>query len=353
MKKIGILTFQRSANFGAQLQAYALQKTVEKLGYNVEVINYSMTGNNLKDKWIYNTKLLVKSILLNPMKYKKFRKNYNLSKKKYTDRNIETANQEYSCFITGSDQVWNPEYCKKTSTYLLGFSSKKNISYAASFGVEEIDEQFKDMYKKYLSKIDYVSIREKKGCEIFENLTTQKSKLVLDPTLLLKKDDWNSNLKLEENKKNKYVLIYMLEFSKELIEIGKKFAREHNMKYKIISGTPRACYYHGVQWWMSPQKFAKLFYNSEYVFTNSFHGTVFAMNYNKQFFVKLLVKNNKVNNRLTNVLSNFNLEKRVIKDDILDDENINYNEVNVLLDEKRKESIDFLKKALKENENEK
>lgn len=339
--KVGILTFQNSFNFGAQLQAYALQRTISKIGYSVDVVNYSMTAGNFKSNMIFKSKLAVKSLLLNPKKFYEFRKRFNLSKIKYNNSNIKEADDVYDIYVTGSDQVWNPEYCRKTNVYLLGFTKKSRISYAASFGVSDIDDCLYDYYKNNLEKFNAISLREKVGCNLCKKIINRKNYHVIDPTLLLSKEDWNNDFSLK-NDCEKYVLIYMLEYSQDLLDAGIKYANAKKMKYKVISGTPRAFYKKGVQYGMHPIKFLKLFYNAEYIFTNSFHGTIFSINFKKQFFVKLLVKNEKVNSRLTDIMKEFNLEDRFIYNKVDNDNKINYKKVDSILLEKRKESLNYL-----------
>ena len=304
-KKVGIITFQGSVNFGAQLQAYALQKTITSFNYDCEVLSFSFNSN------------------------------------------IKESNDNYDMFVTGSDQVWNPDRTKKTTAYLLGFTNKKKISYAASFGVGEIKEELYPVYKENLLKFNYVSVRENTGANLYKRITGKTAQVVLDPTLLLNKEQWSQYLNIS-NKKDDYVLIYMLEYSKELVETAKKFAKEHKLNYKIISGTPRIFYYKGVQWNMSPIKFIELFYNAKYVFTNSFHGTVFAINFEKQLFVKLLEKNTKVNNRITDILKMLNLDGRIINKEknINKFNDIDYTNVSKLLNNEREKSKNFLKMAL-------
>lgn len=342
--KVAILTFQETVNFGAQLQAYALQKTISNFGYDVNVLDYRF-DNSFRHKIVYQSKLFVKGITLNKRMFKKFKKEYCLSSKKYDDRNIKEADEEYDVFVTGSDQVFNPNKIKKTTTYLLGFTDKNKISYAASFGVDEIEKQLIDKYKKCLLKFSYVSIREKTGCELYKKITSKNAELVLDPTLLLSEKEWREALDVKASQDD-YVLIYMLEYSPDLVNIGKKYAKDKNLKYKIISGTPRIFYYRGNQWNMSPQKFVKLFLNAKCIFTNSFHGVVFSINYNKEFYVKLLVKNKKVNNRLTDMLEKFNLSNRIIETNT-NYSCIDYKDINNLLEKERKFSKNFLHTSLR------
>lgn len=350
-EKIGILTIQNTVNFGAQLQAFALQHYLTKKGYETEIINYSQENTKIITNLIFKLKIFIKSLLLNLNMYKIWKKMYNLSKEIYNDNNISTSNKKYDIFLVGSDQVWNPIFCKKSNTYLLDFTSKYKISYAASFGVKNIEKKDFLRYKEFLSKLNYTSVREESGCNIYKKLTNKKSTLVVDPTFLLNKEDWSNYVDVNyNNNNNKYVLVYMLEYSKELINIGKKYAKKNNLKYKIISGTPRAFYIKGVQWNMSPQKFIKLFYNSDVVFTNSFHGTCFSLNFQKQVYIKLLEKNKKVNSRLTDLAKKMNIENRIL--DGADINNINaikpidYKKVNKKLSDIIQISMDFLNDAL-------
>lgn len=363
--KIGIITFHRAINYGAVLQTLGLQKALEQINYDVEVIdyrckqieddykNFKIGSNVIKD--------LVKSTLLYSVrsrkkrKFEEFNNKYlNLSKDVYrTYEDLLKANNEYDVFITGSDQVWDNKCAGFDKAYFLGFveEPKKKNSYAASFSFGEIPNGMKDEYKKRLEDFNKISVREEKGRKIFGELLSNEIRVDLDPTLLLKSEEWDKYASKNEEKE-KYILLYNVNAPKNLFEYAEKLSKDTGYKIIYISDSPvkkiNAEYRKGI----SPSDYLALFKNAEYVLTNSFHGTVFSLMFEKKFIVELESINGKVNHRSKNLLNMLNLDNRIL--DGLDNRNcynqINYREVNKILDRKRNESIKYLREIVK-NEN--
>ena len=202
--KIGIITFHRAVNYGAVLQAYALQHALEGLGAQAEILDYrnryiescydpySLKGNKLK--------ALAKIALLGGVRRKKneafrsFNKKYlRLSEAVYKDsEQLAGAEKFYDAFITGSDQVWNTSCADFDPAYFLTFvkDKKKKNSYAASFGLSEIPKEYEAEYKKRLAGYRQISVREAQGRALVKELTGRDVPVVLDPTLLLTEKDW-------------------------------------------------------------------------------------------------------------------------------------------------------------------
>jgi len=364
--KVGILTFHRALNYGALLQAYALQCTLNDLKIDSEIIDYRnplieemyrykgfFERKGIKDKIKY---LLQKNTEIEKRKkFELFRKDMLLltNESYFNDSDLRKINDKYNFYITGSDQVWNYDAHGFDKNYFLDFvdNSNKRISYAASFGISKIPEKHQMKYVSLLSGISVHSVREVIGQELIKNLTGLEARLDLDPTLLLEKKQWSEKVGVWD-KPERYILLYCFELTssmKKFIEklsdktglevryFGKAFRSTLNVKCVSIKNA-------------DPFDFVRSFIYADYVITNSFHGTAFSINLNKTFFVELLVDASSVNSRLENIIHLTGLESRYIRNDKSIEEylsdGINWKKVNKILDKKRKESISFLKETL-------
>ena len=292
--RIGILTFCNAYNLGAALQAFSLQKTLEKMGNDAELIDYRCqaiedmhklrpvfkTGIGFKLR-VYN---LIYNIIFYPrrIRYKKFQKIAKRSKL-YSSETIKLSNGKYDIFITGSDQVFNLKLTGNDSTYFLDFVERgKKASYAASLGVYLEDKT--EQYKKELQTFDYLSVREKSAAVILEQKLGVKAEIMPDPVFLHTGDEWKKLLCIKEKKKEKYVLIYSLIENKVLYEIADSITNEKGIKTYVITKAMRPLgksdkYMRNT----GPEEFLGLIANAEYVVTNSFHGTAFSLIFKKQF----------------------------------------------------------------------
>lgn len=363
--QIGILTFHNSDNYGAVLQTTALYKKVKEINSKVEVIDY-ICPNKIKG---YRTldigkhksiKGNIYSFLQYP--FKKYKRNlfnneinkmYTLSKNKYfNNKQISRDYKKWDKVICGSDQIWNPNNTKFDTTYLLDFIKEDNrkISYAASFGISNIDDKYKHKYTELLNKIENLSVREVRGKEIVKELTNRESEVVLDPTLLLNKEEW-VEFSQPMPQKEKYVLLYTLHNTKEIREQAELISKKLGCKVvKIARGTFDFISKHKAVV-PTPQQYVDLINNAACVVTDSFHGTIFSVNLNIPFYT-LLKSTNKSNSRITNILDIVGLSDRVIYDRAKEVQlsNINYLEVNKKLDNEVKKSLRFLENALNNND---
>lgn len=256
-------------------------------------------------------------------------------------------------FITGSDQVWNLNIHEGDTSYMLDFvvDSRKKGSYAASFGYSEIPEKFKETTKKCLKDFYYYNVREKEGKDILYNLIGRESQVVVDPTLLLEKNDY-SNIIKETNFKGQYIFIYNLTQSPSLIKFAKDFAENKGLKVVCINTNHKkeeGCININDA---SPQEFLGYLKNSEYVVTSSFHGMIFSLIFNKQFFYELNNKKSNNNSRLINLARLLGIEDREIKLEKSFEmyTPINYDEVNKIIKIEQQISLGVLEKMLKQGE---
>lgn len=364
--RIGILSFHTAVNYGAVLQLFALKKYIELLGGDVEIINYVP----IKAKRYFNFfgldkglgKFIKKIIMMPFYLYKKKKFNKFIAKyMKLSDRvnnfeSLRLLNSYFDTFIVGSDQVWNYKITGNDTRYLLDFveeSNKKN-SYAASFGTSKIPKEYRERYINLLKDFANISVREKQGQKIVNCLCSKESTVVLDPTLLFDMKEWrNFFSNRAKYEKSKYILIYCMEPSSSIINVAKKISNDTGLKIIMINPFTELFQIDTSVMVAGPEDFISLFLNAEYVITNSFHGTVFSINFGKKFFVEYLSYTNyDVNSRIEHILDLFDLKDRLIIEGNNNDlyENIDYEKVNNILKYEREKSINYLTKILNNNE---
>lgn len=364
-KIIGIITFHRAINYGAILQTYALQKKIKELGVKCVIIDYrnkKLENRHKKIKFsdCKNMKDFIRYLLLSKnhnIKYDKFRefanKHFEVSTPFYSLKDLREAEKKYDTFITGSDQVWNYQINDMDAAYFLEFTKDKSkkASYAASFGVSNIPNEYKQKYFELLNDFEYILVREKQGADIIRELLSREAQVVLDPTLLLSKEEWHSVAKEGYSAVDgKYILIYAFGGSKNIWNLAENISKKTGYKIVCIANTYKKSI--NIKYIKSagPEEFLGLFKNAEYVITNSFHGTAFSINFNKQFFTEMLPDTMGVNSRIEDILDLFRLDNRIItsSDASVIDILINYNEMNEILETERKKSMALLKNLIEQ-----
>lgn len=357
MKKVGIITIYDNENFGNRLQNYATQETLKKLGLEPTTLKNLRRCNvktqhiidSIKLYFIYIIKVIQNNIKKSSRqkKFEKFNNKYiKLSNYYITGNNAKSIDKKFDYFITGSDQVWNPKFKRMSYIDLLGFTSnEKKISYSASFGISCIEKEEEDKLKKYLDDYKCISVRENEGKKIVKKVINRNDiEVLLDPTMLLTSSEWDKIAKRPQNLKNeKYILLYFLgpiadEYKSEIDRI----AEEYNCN--IINVLDKNGDFYNI----GPDEFVYLEKNAFLVCTDSFHSSVFAILYNKPFVVfERIVKKTNMNSRLNTLLNKFELENRKFDEKIaIQQLENNYKNAEVILQEERKKSMDFLKKAL-------
>ncbi|HFU74756.1 MAG TPA: polysaccharide pyruvyl transferase family protein [Arcobacter sp.] len=375
--KIGILTFHFSNNYGALFQAYGLRNYLRKLGHDVEFINYQPeyleAGGDININSLFS-KATLKIIYLRVVQLKekffgnKERENYFTSFKSdflgvnkteiyKSKEEIEKANLYYDLLITGSDQVWNPsEQYGIDPVYFLEFKTSnpnvKKISYAPSFGKASIDKKYKNEVSKLISKLDSISVREVSGQNIIEDLTSLKSILVPDPTVLVSNYE-NVMNKYETEEKN-YIFCYYLRSRENIGEVAEYISQKENLQIYSPHNPHRRWKEIGQTVNPGPREWLYLLNTSKFVVTNSFHGTILSILLNKPFVVVGIGGlRAKYNERAMNILKLCGLENRLVNefnksniDDLLLEE-IDWNVVNKNIKQLRQSGTDFLKSNLR------
>jgi len=356
-----MLTFHNAENYGATLQAYALKETLKELGLDAHFINYE-NKKILSDYKLIRTnslKSFFSSLWYLPRNLKRKR-----SFKSFSDAYLDTTSKVYlnkeeieqdietgKIFVAGSDQIWNPLLTDGLSDiYTLNFRNTdiKKIIYGASLGNEELLQKNAADFKSKLQDLDLISVREKSIIKSLEEICGKKVEQVIDPTLLLSKEKWDKLI--DENNvvtlpKEKYILVYTLFESEEVTKIANYLSSKtglevvHFRKYNAYKNELMSLYSYG------PVDFVNAFKNAAYVVTNSFHGTVFSLIYERKFY-SVLPKERA--GRIKDLLQDLELDSRIISDqkEANIDLNINYDSVNEKIEALKSKSKDFLKKGV-------
>lgn len=368
MKNI-VITWLHSKNYGTNLQAYALQKFLNTQGYSTDVLNYKPKYECKENKirslgdFFDFIKLKYDHIIMRliHIKYKKqfvdkdeefykfVEENISITEK-YEKSNLSDLNNIYDNFIVGSDQIWSPKYID--SVFFLDFVGydKNKISYAPSLASKSFSDEWKSMVNTYISRFDYLSVREQEGKDILESITSKDVKITLDPTLLLTREEWTKLTNC--NEKEKYILCYFLGNKKYYWRYVHRIEKETGYKVKIIPIKKEAYFKRGEkELGVGPKEFLELFSSASVICTDSFHGAVFSIIFNKNFSVmKRFDDSDKKseNSRIYNLLRKFKLEQFLISEKFtkLEYEVKNYNDVNKLLEDERKKSINYIIKAI-------
>lgn len=362
MKKIGICTlYYKNRNYGANLQAYALSMVLKNMGNDVEIVNYYYSTKfrrilsavkqtvKKKDKTAEDIRKRNKVV-------DSFNKSIPHSKVYYVNT-IDRANSDYDCFITGSDQVWNPDFINRYMSLEFTDGTKPTAAYAASTGKIVLNEDQKKKLKNALEHTKYVSIREKDSIRALKEITEKPISYVLDPTMLLTAKEWD-NICSERLIKEDYLFCYFLGGNENLRKVAREYADARGLKLvtlpylnaayrKVDEGFGDYALYE-----VSPKGFLSLVKHASFVMTDSFHATVFSHLYERPFAVSGK-KEDQMGCRMKSLVELFGTEERYFTDHSMVSVNglqklegrpmlINWSLYEVM----KKQSIEFLKRAV-------
>lgn len=369
--KIALLTFHNAANYGAALQAFALQKALDEKGLDNLYINYqnqhrvnSYSASHLVRTAIKNHDIKgairylmgAPFLFLRKMRFNAFyKKKVRCTKDVYqTSSEAKQLNAHYTKFVVGSDQVWNWANNGGDDSYLLSFVSddNKKISYSSSFGVAEIPEGLRAVYTKYLSRFNHLSVREQHGVKLVSSLIGQNPQLVLDPVFLLSRQQW---LEVADTKlvREKFIFSYtnkpgqlekFLETSKIDLSDTYLYKLSRNITVRdFVKLNVR------VKYADSPQRFLTYIRDAKLIVSASFHCISIAIIMNKPF-VAILTGNKGKDERLTNILSLLGLDHRIYRESMTIAEiqqSVDYDKINERIEELKASSWEYLLNALK------
>lgn len=337
-------------NFGTFLQAYALQKSIMNLGHENVIID---------DSFFYRPSLKgrIKKYMIDFMTGKRFsHKAYqrfrieNLEFENFTG-NADEIKEKFDVYICGSDQIWSP-YLKFNPYYYLGFTSRKKIAYAPSTGTGTCTEQYKQNVKPYINKFSHVAVREEAGQKMLSSFIDKNIDVVLDPTLLLTKDQWDK-VECKVNVDSPYIICYFLTPNQWYLNYVKEYAIKHNKHIKIFNTNPlyEEMGFDTVE--AGPGEFISFIKNAEKVFTDSFHSSIFSILYHKDVitFKRFDDGGEKDQNaRISDLFDKLGITSHFVGKDELDNveklEIPNYTEVDEKLSAYRNSSIEYLKNAI-------
>ena len=366
--KIDVITFHNVNNYGSVLQTYATQWIFEKFGYDVEIIDYcrrdqidykSQIKNSLEKSSFWKKNIVTKlvySIIKSPS-YRKQSKNFtsflaqyiHLSKDKYYSIDDLLSNPPRAdVYCTGSDQMWNSYYNAgiERAYYLDFVEGHKKIAFSTSIGLTEFPSDEVATITKLLEKYYAISVREKSGQKLLSSIGINNVTHVLDPTLMLTKENWQ-DIASPRLIKRPYVLIYQLNPNKKFDEFAANLARKKGLKLVRINNLYDHIMKNGKPFFIPKvEEYLSLFMYADYIVTDSFHGTAFCLNLQKQFFVFYPPK---FSTRLDSIVTLTGLKNRIVEDNNylkLMKGKIDYSEVSPILEEERSKTIDFIKMAL-------
>ena len=371
MKKIGLITYHNAYNFGSVLQTFATQKIIKDLGHECIVLNYITQSQkkfyslykftSIKELIIDFFKLpfhVLRTISIN--RFESFiKEKFTLTEEVNEPELIVNQFNNFDVLVSGSDQILNKHSCelndvdwKYMNPYLLkGFKGKK-VSYASSLA-NMTDEEI-NLIKNDLQLFDSFSLREQSDLSRVEIILQKAVETVCDPTFLLSKQQWEQALELNEGN-NDYILFYSLNKSfintPRVKKIIKNLSKRTGLKVKLVTpfqyfyfcdNKMITCYEYG------PIEFMSALKNARYVITDSYHGTILSINFNKDFYS--LCKNSGSEHRKTDVMNRLGVANRIIQDfeelNDLELSSIDYENINQKIEEFRNNSLRYLKESL-------
>ena len=288
MEKVGLITIHDTINFGSLLQTFSLYKALEKMGVDVELIDYKCKAIQERET-IYSPREWkswkdVVFFLLSHRQLKKKRSNYisflhkeMILSPEYCQVNVRESNSRYSTFLVGSDIVWGMKITGNDFSYMLDFveEAKRKLAFSASVGTKWKDEQ-EPKIKQLLSRFEAITVREHLASEWISPLIGKDVPVTCDPTMLMGGDFWSKYMDDSTTPKEDYVLVYMSADNRQSLKDAINYANNRSYKvYFIHHGLPNKgsarIYPTKVQQWIS------LIKNAKVVFTGSYHGLLFSM----------------------------------------------------------------------------
>lgn len=363
--KVELLTLNNIKNYGSVLQTIASENLLREYFDDVETFRYvrpNAENSKLVETWLENEKGIKK--VIKKIMYSFLIRKYIEVFEVYMNEKVKMSSHTYhnmddfrknelsaDAFCVGSDQVWNSTLNGGSlPEFFLEFLKKNEYRFTlcSSFGKSKLDLDEVDLVSTGLSKFSRISVREKSAQEILDNIGIYDSVHLLDPTLLMKEDFWNQYLSKKVIKED-YILVYQLNLDPQFDEYVANLAKYKKIKLiRIVTRYQQIKSGRHFKFVPPVPEFLSLIKNARYIVTDSFHGTAFSMNFNKQFIV---IYPHNFSTRLQSILEWAGLENRRVSDfnDYkLVDEEIDYISINTKLKEERKKARDYLESVLKD-----
>ena len=364
-KTAGLITIHVGPNFGSVLQTYATYKVLERHGITTTLINYiprrvtilGFLGNRKTFKAKLWAIMGLPIVFINNLIYSGFvKRSCKLTKKIYNVEGFRKLSLQFDRFIVGSDQVWNSKHNEGVDAmYYFPYVSQNSmkIAFASSFGREKLGQEEMDRIRPWLLDFKAISVREASGVSVLESMGIDKAIQLVDPTFLLSKQEWRDQLISRRIIKEPYLLMYLpynIVGKEEIYSYAREIAT--NNKWKVVTFSwdiRKDKFADKTMVFASPEDFLSLMYYADYIITNSFHGTAFSINLNKQFSV---FQPSEFSTRILSILDLVNLKERLITNsqDVAErskqNENINYVSVNDILVKEREKAFQFIRQNL-------
>lgn len=369
-KRVGTLTFHIAHNYGAMLQAHALQQTITRLGGDCEIIDYRFPYiNQWSGIWTWSDLCRQSGVWRGTLRYMKrcytgyyrrctrmqkkfnaFMRRMRLSREVYFSRE-QLIHARYDFVVTGSDQIWNPNLTNGPAKEYFGQCFDLNqcqlVSYAASNGKDSLPVEFADQMLEWLKKYKVLGIREKALADTLNNNHFLRATPVLDPVFLCSPDEWKSlatraSIRIEEP----YLLLYAFQVGSEIYDLARQVARERGLKLVSIQykydeslSDMQQCIDCG------PEDFVSLFQHADFVCTSSFHGNVFAIIFEKDFYC---VGHPEYSQRNRDMLQLFGLKHRYVQGSVTTTHSqpVDYEVCRQVIQKEVERSCSFLVEAL-------
>lgn len=376
-KKIALFSCHRDPNYGSMLQAYALAEAIKQQGWEAEYIDYYSLDDPRKLfrrlKWVINWPLKkVKGLLRSPRPksefsffsavefanttaaFKRFHKEYiPVSNQRYFYDTIKRKLkvEDYCNYIVGSDQTWSPLLYMPKKSYFLDFAElPRRNAYAPSMGTTNVPDEFKKLLTKKLRGFNNLSCREAANSKMLTELLGREVKHVLDPTLLLKRTDWDK-IATKSQIEGEYILVYLLGEKDTIIKFAEMLAQRYQLPLYYVLTRPKYMSMKNLLSGVGPDDWVGLVRNARYVVTDSYHGVLFSVNYNVNFYAFSKREgglDSEDNGRIVEFLKFVGLEERFQDDKnnpkIISD--IDYSKANKVIRTMRINSLDYLKTCL-------
>ncbi|WP_022776098.1 polysaccharide pyruvyl transferase family protein [Butyrivibrio sp. AE2015] len=332
-KKVGLITFYKN-NYGSMLQCYSTKHILESWGYTCDVIDEVPRQENKIKNSLKQKKQFITAFFKDPRFWFRWKKMHNkpfqlteetldemnmfirneIQPLYYTENQLKCIANEYDAFIVGSDQVWNANYDIASIFFLDFVDNQKKIAFSISLGVDRTTRRFKKILCKGIRDFNEISVREESGERIVKSITNTKVVRVGDPTIMLSKENWETFCGACNVKKCNYVLLHfldcpselaikyarMISSNKKVICIGYNYEDFENNHWDFISG--------------GPHEYISYILGASYVLTDSFHTTLFSINFGKDFFVfeRQYLHSNPQSGRIKDLLERYELVDRFI-----------------------------------------
>ncbi|NQU27790.1 MAG: polysaccharide pyruvyl transferase family protein [Candidatus Marinimicrobia bacterium] len=342
--KIGILTFHNGFNHGGFFQALGTYEYVKKLGHDVVIINYRNRHHLLAEYWGHISPRNHIRLWSNIKKILYFNKSQFVFNRTPFTCNLQAVSKtHFDLIIIGSDIVWNYEWSflgNDPIYFGYGLNSKRIISFAASFGAISAETRIPNYVFNGFNNFNNISVRDCFSADHVEKITSRRPEIVIDPSLIVDFDKF-----LKPVPETNYILVYAHIMNKAQKNILLDFAQSKNLKLIAVGYHQPWCNKNIIG--VSPFKWLGYFRNASYVFTSTFHGTLFSIKYNRQFCTSL---NSTIANKITDFLQKLDLNKQIITNDSnlasLYDTPIDYRPVNKSLAVQINRTKSYLNKHL-------